>query len=285
MDMFRSNLTTFKCFGDNRFTDIQRNKSGGRGLKVIKEPYKSETYPHIPKIPISKVTNHPEVIKMDTRHEGPIIYVRFWNFFVRHGVFAEPLATGNNMFYFFHNYESSTTEVLNLIKAVGAPASYPQSEVEVWNRISTVWSWLCNNVKYDATAYGAIILGGNRWPSIDELAQYYAQNNKLVWAACFSKAHLFAVLLGRVLPRWRLVILDAHHTENGAPPTSTHVYLGVYLTSRWYYLDPADVYMGPLPSFENRKSVGSLKTVDYEHPYSAIPVPNSPFDKVPYIPV
>jgi hypothetical protein len=44
------------------------------------------------------------------------------------------------------------------------------------------------------------------------------------------------------------------------------------------------VYLGPLPSFAKRKSVGPLTKVDYEHPFQARPVPLSPMDKVPYLP-
>ena len=109
-------------------------------------------------------------------------------------------------------------------------------------------------------------------------------HGELVWSMCFSKAHLFACLLGRVLPRWHTTLVSAHHTENGAPPTASHVYVGVYLTGRWYYLDPTAVYAGPLPSFSGRQSVGLFTKVDYQHPFAARPVPLSPLDKVPHLP-
>lgn len=255
-------------------------------LKSILKSYVSETYPQVKPIPVSKVVAYPEVIKLDTKHEGPVTYVRFWNFFVRHGVSAKNLSVGNNMFTFFHNYESTITSVQNMIQSIGVPESYPPSEEEVWTRISTVWTWYGNNVKHDNNEYSKIIPGTTRWPSIEEFAQYYSTNKKLAVAACFSSAHLFAILLGRTLPRWCLAIVDAHHTENGAPPTSSHVYVIVYLTGKWYYLDPTAAYAGygPLPEFKNRKSVGLFKTVDYEHPWSAIPLPKSPFDKVPFVP-
>lgn len=80
------------------------------------------------------------------------------------------------------------------------------------------------------------------------------------------------------------MIASAHHTESGAPPTASHVYVGVYLTDRWYYLDPTAVHAGPLPAFEERRSVGLFKKVDYQHPFEARPVPLSPLDAVPYLP-
>lgn len=226
-----------------------------------------------------KVTRaaHPEMISMKTMYEGKITYLRFWNFWVRSGTPAhEPTD------YFFHNYESDSIQVRDLLGAVGAPTSWPRTEKAIWKRISSVWTWLGANVRIDGAAYSAISLA-DRWPSIDELAQYYADHHELVWAACFSKAHLFAVLLGRVLPRWHVMIASAHHTEGGAPPTASHVFVGVYSTGRWYYLDPTAVYSVALPSFAKRRSIGIFDKVDYSHPFSARPVPLSPLDRVPYL--
>jgi hypothetical protein len=228
----------------------------------------------LPKKPVA----HPEMKGMKTMYEGLVTYLKFWNFWVRAGTPAmEPADV------FFHNYESGSRRVFDLIGAVGAATRWPRTEEEIWQRISTVWSWLGANVVVDGEAY-ASLTAADRWPSIDEFAEYYADHQELVWAACFSKAHLFALLLGRVLPRWHVLIATAHHTEGGAPPTASHVYVGVYLTDRWYYLDPTAVYAGPLPDFPERSSVGTFETVDYQHPFKALPVPLSPLDKVPHLP-
>lgn len=40
---------------------------------------------------------------------------------------------------------------------------------------------------------------------------------------------------------WPRSIASAHHTENGAPTTASHVSVGVYLTGRWCHLDPTAV--------------------------------------------
>jgi hypothetical protein len=222
-----------------------------------------EIHPHVvaPALPKEPVA-HPEMRCMETMYEGAVTYLKFWNFWVRAGTPATESAD-----VFFHNYENGSGPVLDLIGAVGAATRWPRTEEEVWERISTVWSWLAANVRVDGAAYAALTAA-----------------DRLVWAACFSKAHLFALLLGRVLPRWHVLIASAHHTEGGAPPTASHVYVGVYLTDRWYYLDPTAVYSGPLPDFPKRRSVGAFKKVDYQHPFQAIPVPLSPLNKVPHLP-
>jgi hypothetical protein len=238
-----------------------------------------ESHPDIVKHTLAKTTGvHPEMKCMQTMYEGTLTYLKFWNFWVRVGTPAMKPTDD-----FFHNYESGSQQVTDLINAIGAPTKWPQTEEEIWGRISTVWNWLGAHVRSDPDAYSALT-AADRWPSIDEFAEYYADHNELVWSACFSKAHLFATLLGRVLPRWHVLIATAHHTEGGAPPTASHVYVGVYLTDRWYYLDPTDVSSGPLPNFRGRKSVGPLKLVDYQHPYKAIPVPLSPLNMVPHLP-
>jgi hypothetical protein len=80
-------------------------------------------------------------------------------------------------------------------------------------------------------------------------------------------------------------VASAHHTENGAPPTATHVFVAVYVGERWYYLDPTAIST-PFPDYAHRRSigVGSFASVDYEHPYMMLPVPLSGFDGVPYLP-
>jgi hypothetical protein len=164
---------------------------------------------------------------MSTMYEGSVTYLKFWNFWVRVGTPAmEPTDV------FFLNYESGSSRARNLVAALGVSTHWQRSEEEVWDRIAAVWNWLGTHVRTDNAAYSGLT-AADRWPSIEEFGQYYADHGNLVWAACFSKAHLFAVLLGRVLPRWHVLIVNAHHTEGGAPPTASHVYVGVNLADRW----------------------------------------------------
>lgn len=248
--------------------------------KPIRDYVDWETQPLAvkPSLP-PKLVKHAEMTGMETMYEGVVTYLRLWNFWVRVGTPAQ-----SNSDYFFHDFESGAPEVWDLLSAVGVPTAWPRTEEEVWHRIASIWDWLGANVRVDNTAYGELVDTVGRWPSIAELARYFRDHGELVWSACFSKAHLFATLLGRVLPRWHTTIVSAHHTEGGAPPTASHVYVGVYLTGRWYYLDPTAVYAGPLPDFSDRRSVGLFSKVDYQHPFSAIPVPLSPLDAVPHLP-
>lgn len=220
--------------------------------------------------------------KRETKHEGEIVYMKYWNFWVRAGVSADQKA---NMF--FQNYEMSNNDIKQLLMDIEYTWNNAMTEEEVWDRIGMVWNWCKTNVSVNNSEYGKILPPTGSWPSILDYADYYAKHKKLVWAACFSKAHLFLTLLGRMLyPRYRLGIAEAHHTEGGAPPTATHVYAAVYVAERWFYFDPAAVYNVKFPDFKNRKSIGvsGFSTVDYEHPYNFIPLPKSGFDCVPYLP-
>jgi hypothetical protein len=220
--------------------------------------------------------------RMATKHEGDILYLMYWNYWVRSGVKAN-LDSDR----FFRDYEKSDPDIDKLLADIGFTWSKAETEEEVWNRIGMVWDWLRTNVVINNSEYSTISSVPGEWPSILDYAQYYVKNGKLVWAACFSKAHLFAALLGRVVyHRFRFAIAEAHHTENGAPPTATHVYVAVYVSNRWFYLDPTAVYSKKFPDFCHKKSIGvdSFTTVDYKHPYTMIPIPLSDFQWVPFLP-
>jgi hypothetical protein len=215
-----------------------------------------------------------------TKHEGDVLYCKLWNFWVRAGV----RATVHDAVY-FPAYETGNADTDALLSAAGFPWSRAETEEEVWERIGLVWHWLGANVSVDAAEYATLFSAPGAWPSIADYAAYYASHGRLVWAACFSKAHLFATLLGRMIyPRFRFGIAEAHHTEGGAPPTATHVYAGVYVADRWYYLDPTAVPFVAWPPFAGRVSIGVFGSVDYQHPYAFLPVPLSGFDSVPHLP-
>jgi hypothetical protein len=238
---------------------------------------------------------HPEILQLNksittqnaiwqgmaTKHEGKVLYYKLWNFWVRAGTDADQPSD-----YFFKDYESTNAQTDALLGNIGFAWRKAETEKEVWDRMGLVWNWLRENVTVNNEAYSSISTTEG-WPSLLDYAKYYADNGNLVWAACFSKAHLFASLLGRVIyPRYRFAIASAHHAENGAPPTATHVYVAVYVAERWFYLDPTAVQGEGFPNFSQRKSIGvsSFATVDYEHPYKMLPIPLSGFTKIPYLP-
>ena len=218
----------------------------------------------------------------NTKHEGKILYLKLWNFWVRAGVEADLRADR-----FFRDYERANAQTDALLQDIGFPWSKAETEEEVWTRIGMVWNWLKDNVHYGGSAYSSISSVSGEWPSILDYAKYYAVHGNLVWAACFSKAHLFATLLGRIVyPRYRIAVASCHHTENGAPPTASHVYVAVYVGERWFYLDPTAVNSVEFPSFAQRQSIGvsGFTSVDYQHPFKLLPVPLSGFTMVPYLP-
>jgi len=220
---------------------------------------------------------------LSTKHEGNVLYYKLWNFWVRAGVKADLGMTS----YFFRDYESANSDSDALLAAVGFPWRKAETEEEIWGRIGMVWNWLRDNVQVNASEYETISSVSGTWPSILDYGRYYVKHKNLVWAACFSKAHLFATLLGRVVyPRFRFGIAQGHHTEGGAPPTASHVFVGVYVGDRWFHLDPTAVQSETFPVYTKRKSihVSSFATVDYEHPYYFKPVPLSGFEYVPYLP-
>lgn len=216
-----------------------------------------------------------------TQHEGDVLYYKLWNFWVRAGTDAQQPSD-----YFFQDYERSNANTDELLNAVGFPWRKAETENEVWDRVGNVWNWLRENVTVNSEAYSSISTTEG-WPSILDFAKYYTDNGNLVWSACFSKAHLFASLLGRVIyPRYRIAIASSHHTENGAPPTATHVYVAVYVADRWFYLDPTATLVESFPAYPQRKSIGvnSFTSVDYKFPYKILPIPLSGFNKVPHLP-
>ncbi|MEJ2437634.1 MAG: transglutaminase domain-containing protein [Sulfurovaceae bacterium] len=252
--------------------------------KTLKRYHKKEIeiYPDLAVFEIDKKNLKKELPirrRVATLHEGKILYLKYFNFWVRAGIRADERAE-----HFFPDFENPNARIFNLIADIGVTTAPSNGEVHIWEKIRTVWIWLRNNVSQNNTEYGTISTTDG-WPSIDEYAAYYETHGHLVWSACFSKAHLFASILGRVgIPRWRIMLITAHHTENGCPPTASHVFVAVYVNERWYYLDPTWVYsVAELPAFASIGSVGLFNTVDYMHPFKGIPIPGSDFEHIPML--
>lgn len=218
---------------------------------------------------------------LPTKHEGRKLYTKHWNFWTRVDGEVENRAAS-----FFRAFDSQRPPTLRLLRDIGFPNRPARTEREIWERIGMLWSWCRTNVRVDNDAYGRLSSDPNDWPSLDDHAAYYARHRKLVWAACFAKAHLFAGLLGRLFyPADRIALAHAHHREGGAPPTATHVYVAVYVADAWYYIDPSAVSSADFPPYEERRSVGhpDFTTVDYAHPYKVTPLPGSTLTRTPLL--
>ena len=216
-----------------------------------------------------------------TKHGGRQPYVKHWNWWARVGGEVQEASKR-----FFPDFEQDSPVVRALIASLEAPRGPAATEQQVWSRIGRVWEWWRRHVRVDNTQYASISAGRDGWPGLSDFAAYHKQHKGLVCAACFSKAHLFASLLGRILyPRDRIAIASARHTMNGAPPTASHVYVAVYVAGRWFYFDPTYVAQHPWPSFADRRSLGAPRetSVDYRHPFKVLPLPGSTLSRVPLL--
>ncbi len=231
--------------------------------------------------PVASAASEPLYRSMPTKHEGVQRYRKHWNFWVRIG--GDVQADTKRI---WRDYDSAGKDLDALLRDVGAPRTKVATEEEFWRRIGLVWSWWQRKVRVDNQAFGTIKSARDGWPSAPDYGRYYNKHGKLVCAACFSKAHLFATVLGRVAyPRERITIAYAHHTEAGAPKTASHVYVAVYVAGRWYYIDPTHAWATAFPTFAKRRSLGPPKpnSVDYTHPFKITPVPGSRLAHVPYL--
>jgi hypothetical protein len=221
-------------------------------------------------------------IRLRTRYEGEVEYVRHEGLWVRAAAEADRRAE-----HFFRDFEADSPAIRRLLLDAGAPARPAVGEREAWEQIARVWAFLGARARLARPGEPPVSSQRGRWPSIADYAAAYAARGVIPWAACFSKAHVLATLLGRTLAsRDRVAIAEAHHTSRGAPATATHVYVAVRVASRWFYVDPTAVRSERFPPFDARRSIGApgLSTVDYEHPFATIPVPGSSLSRVPYLP-
>ncbi|MBT3983901.1 MAG: transglutaminase domain-containing protein [Bacteriovoracaceae bacterium] len=208
-----------------------------------------------------------------------IRYNSYWNFWARVGgkVYT---ATDNH----FLDYEKSHPYITELFLDMGLSPKRAKTESQIWEKVSVVWNFLGSKAFVNDSVYKSIRPDG-RWPTILEHAIYYRNNKRLVWSACFSKAHLFAMVLGRLgIPRDRIAIATAHHPAANGLPTASHVYVALYIKGSWLYLDPtATPGVSLSPDLSKRRSVGLLPAVDYPHPFQVRPIPLSGLNRVPLL--
>ena len=216
--------------------------------------------------------------QFETRYEGSIWYLQYDGLWYRERGTVTPADD-----YFFLNYESTAPAVMRLLRDAGYDGRPATDDRQVWEKTRQVWDFLRTNARAQRPDE-RVNLRDDGWPSIEEHAAFYQRTGDVAWAACFSKAHLFANLLGRMgIPRDRILVATAHHTEGGAPPTASHVFVLLYVGDRWYYLDPTACYAQSMPTFERRRSIGTLASVDYRHPFQVLQLPGAAGGAVPMI--
>jgi hypothetical protein len=221
--------------------------------------------------------------ELGTMYEGYVHYDKLWNFWVRHGVQVTV-----DLPVFFRDYEAANADTNALLRAIkGGMEFLGEEEVGIWLNIGKLWNWLKANIPMQGGDVQIPSSVPDTWPSILDYAKYYVKHRHLAWAACFSRAHLFATLLGRMMgqhQRFRCGIAAARYPHEGA--LAQHVFVGAYVSGRWFYLDPTSVFNQNVtfPDYAHRQSIGVAAIgADYEHPYEFIPLPLSQLNGVPYL--
>jgi hypothetical protein len=218
---------------------------------------------------------------LETMYEGSVQYDKLWNFWVRHGV----QATVNNSN--FRDYEAANAHTKALLRAItGGVVYFRETEETVWWEIGKLWNWLKANIPVPGGDFQIPSSVPDTWPSILDYAKYYVEHRHLAWTMCFSRAHLFATLLGRMMGqhhRFRFGIAAARYPHEGT--LAQHDFVGAYVSDRWFYLDPTAVFNQNVtfPDYAHRQSIGAATGADYEHPYYFIPLPLSELNGVPYL--
>lgn len=218
---------------------------------------------------------------IQTMHKGKVLYrYHNYNWYRVDGIVQRGSRDWN---IFFPDYFNNSRAVQRLLRDAGFNGQLARSSEEVWERVRSVWAFLDRCIGSGSPVRSAT--AGN-WPSIVEYADRYARTKKLTWAACFSKAHLFATLLGRMIADpSRIAIASCTHLTDDGKPTATHVYLTILLGGRWLYLDPAMATSVKLPPYSQRRSIKmpTPKDLDYEHPYKILTLPKSRLSGVPFL--
>ena len=173
-----------------------------------------------------------------------------------------------------------TSEVLALRQAIGVRVGNNPKPEQVWESARSILNWMHTHGKHDNDKYR--ILSREGWPKVETIAKYYAQNQQLTCAACFSLAHL-AFQLFRIcdLPTDSFGIATARYNGEGKAPS--HVYLGLRVDGQWYYIDPSR----RMPPYTKLASVGRRMGqepgCDYAHPREFKTVAGGKFKGIPLL--
>ena len=104
--------------------------------KTLERYYKEEIEIH-PKLAILSMRKHivkrgeiPIRRSVTTLHEGDVLYLKYWNFWVRAGVRADDRAN-----HFFPDFENPNARIFNLIADIGVTTAPSNGEMHIWEKI------------------------------------------------------------------------------------------------------------------------------------------------------
>lgn len=186
-----------------------------------------------------------------------------------------------------------TAEVFALQRAIGVRVSREATPEQVWEAARRILKWHHEHAKYDPDKYDVLMNSGRSreqgaggWPSIQQIAAYYADHQKLAYAACFSEAHLVFQLF-RIcgMPTEDFGIASAHYAKDREGTVMReHVYLGLRVGGEWHYIDPSAKLP---PPYDRRASIGRQvgegPGCDYAHPFSFKVVAGARFQAIPLL--
>jgi hypothetical protein len=184
-----------------------------------------------------------------------------------------------------------TADVIALHKAVGVTVKPGATPEQVWEAARSIIDWHHKHARQDIDEYLAMMKAdrpatSEDWPTIAQIARYYARKRELVYAACFSEAHLVFQLF-RIcgLPTEDFGIASARWVKAGDPKaTPEHVYLGLRVSGDWYYIDPSAKLPPPYAKRASvGRSVGLPPGCDYAHPHSFVVVAGARFQAIPLL--
>ncbi|HOW97822.1 MAG TPA: hypothetical protein P5567_02610 [Kiritimatiellia bacterium] len=183
---------------------------------------------------------------------------------------------------YFPGFWQTNDRIIAMLQSIGVGTAPVCSGEDIWARAAAVWVWLRDHARPGPSyGYGS----PDRWPSLDEMAAMYERFGTVPWYACFSRAHLFATLLGSVgIPADHVAIASAHYPYDNENGYAQHTYVALRVDRRWYYLDPSYVNtLAELPPYGQRASYGLRAGCQYSYPYEAVVLPGSSLDTVPML--
>lgn len=238
-------------------------------------------------------------ITVKTFYEGMVTYkLHPTGCYVRSGPKADERVKYNKA---FSEKDSSfgpfkrTREVIALQAAIQVRVKRDAAPEEIWEAARSILKWMRKHARFDPDKYDVLIRAGRKptkgslprdWPSIEQIASYYAEHGELPYSACFSEAHLVFQLF-RIcgLPTEDFGIASSRwQKDEEGKQMREHVYIGLRVGGDWFYIDPGARLP---PPYAKRASVGRKMGegpgCDYAHPTLFKVVAGARFQAIPLL--